>query len=166
MSENIEISRYNNRMPDLPIEENTKDDTHSNYFTSIVWEPMEHFVHAPKDHSLADYYLSREELKKVNWPALRIAWQRHLKRLYETEGKYLDKGNYISRIGWDDDKEGVGGNHIYHNWPPPSEIEEYDESRTHDLSAVKEDYLWLRNEIVTKLGEYGGDFGMPEDLYD
>lgn len=153
-----------NRMPDLPIEENTFDEEHPNFWASIVWERMEHFIHAPKDHDLTD--LSKEELKKVNWPALRIAWQRHLKRLYEIEGQYLDKGNYISRISWDEEGEEKGQNHIYHNWPSPDEIEEYDSSRANDPGLVKEDYYWLRRELISKLGEYGGDFGLPEVLYD
>jgi hypothetical protein len=158
-----EIDTPQNRMPDLPIQENALDEKHPNYWTTIVWEPMEHFIHAPKDHDLR--YLSREELKRVNWPALRVAWQRHLKRLYKIEGRYLDKGNYVSRISWDIEKEETGENHIYHNWEPPEEVEEYDESRSKNIMEIKEDYLWLRNELVSKLGEYNGDFGLPEDLY-
>lgn len=164
MTEHGETDLSHNRMLDLPIEENAVDDSHPNYYTTIVWEPMEHFIHAPKDHDIRD--LSREELKKVNWPALRIAWQRHLKRLYEIEGKYLDKGNYVSRIGWKDEDEKAGKNHIYHNWPPPEEVEEYDEGRSRDPKAITEDYLYLRDELISKLGEYNGDFGLPEDLYE
>ena len=166
MDNELENDVSQNRMPDLPIQENAFDEEHPNYLTTVVWESMEHFIHAPKDHSLSDYHFSKEELRKVNWPALRVAWQRHLKRLYDVEGRYLDKGNYVSRIGLDEDKEESGQNHVYHDWVPPDEIEEYDETRVKDQNIVKEDYYWLRNEIVSKLGEYNGDFGMPDDLYD
>ena len=124
---------------------------------------MEHFIHAPKDHDLRD--LTREELKKVNWPAIKVAWQRHLKRLYEIEGKYLDKGNYVSRIGWDDEVEESGGNHVYHDWEPPEKVEEYDENRAKSPEAVRQDYEYTRQELMDKLGKYNGDFGLPEDLY-
>lgn len=160
-----EREEFDNRMPDLPIQENTSDEDHPNYWTSVVWEPMEHFIHAPADHSLRDYHFEPKDLQKVNWPALKVAWQRLLKRLYEEEGRYLTEGNYISRISWDASREDTGGNYVYHNWSPPEKVEDYDTSRASDPDAVKEDYYWLRNEIIGKLGEYNDDFGLPEDLY-
>src|SRR5512147_2046647 len=114
MAEDLGSDLSKNTMPDLPVKENAWDRGDPNYSTTIVWENMEHFIHAPKDHDLRNF--SRKELKDVNWPAIKVAWQRHLKRLYETEGQYLEQGTYFSRIGWDEAREESGGNYVYHNW--------------------------------------------------
>jgi len=147
---------FKNRLVDLPVRENCADENAPTYMTSVVWEPMEHFIHNP-ERSLTEYRWSYEELRQVDWHAIKIAWQRLWQRWYHQEGLYRI---HLGGDGWSDDRDEIL------DFGEPPESEEYDTSRVGDPKKMKEDYHWVRNELISKFGKYNKDnFGLPEDLY-
>src|SRR5258708_2171134 len=129
MSES-DFNKIPNRLVDLPINENFNDETGPEYMTSVVWEPMEHFIHNP-ERTLTEYGWSKHELKQVNWPAIKIAWQRLWKRWYEQQGEYKI---FLGDEGWDPHpKERIL------NFGNPPEPEEYDPLRNRNPKAIKAD---------------------------
>lgn len=160
MSEVEQPNNYTNRLEDLPIQENFEDENHPNYMTSVVWEPMEHFLHNP-ERSLSEYNWSTEELKKVNWPAIKIAWQRHLYKSYQREGSFAYTV-YLGDKGW-----ASYPTEVSRDYGPADQPEKYDPLRVNNPNDVKTDYHWVRNELISKLGEFNSDnFGLPENLYE
>ncbi|OGM74536.1 hypothetical protein A2382_01475 [Candidatus Woesebacteria bacterium RIFOXYB1_FULL_38_16] len=149
-------TNYENRLVDLPIKENCIDEAAPEFMTSVVWEPMEHFIHNP-ERSLSEYGWSREELKQVNWHAIKIAWQRLWKRWHQEQGGYTV---HLGGDGWSDEIQETL------DFGEPLEAEEYDDSRVGNPEKMKEDYFWVREELINKFGKYNkDDFGLPNDLY-
>jgi len=149
----------------LPIPEAfDADEASSEYMTSVVADPIEHFIHHP-ERSLSEYGWSKQELQKVNWPAIKIMWQNMLKHI--AHNKEIT-GVVVGKNGWGDEGE-EGVEFIEFDFDLPTEAERYNPKRAQDPQAVKDDYQWFRNDLISKVGKYNKHepkFGLPEDLYD
>src|SRR5260221_7766787 len=117
-----EISSSNtNRLVDLPIKENFDDEKKPEYMTSIVWEPFEHLIHNP-ERSLNEYNWTHEELRKVNWSAIKVAWQRMLLRRYREENGSDSYTVFLGDNGWADHPT-----EVKRDYGKPAEPEIYDQ---------------------------------------
>jgi hypothetical protein len=148
----------------LPIPEAFDADEDSpEYMTSVVADPIEHFIHHP-ERTLSEYGWTKKELQKVNWPAIKIMWQNMLKHIAQ-HGDIT--GVTIGKEGWGDEGE-QGVEFVPFDFELPTEAQVYDPTRVSEPELVKKDYLWFRNDLISKVGKYNNDdpkFGLPEDLY-
>jgi len=150
----------------LPILEDFSDDEGPENMTSYIADPLEHFIHHP-ERTLSEYGWSKEKLKSANWPALKIMWQRMLADLIR-HGEI--PGVTIGKDGWGtDDEEGVEFIPFEFDISSIQEAEYYDPKRNLDEQKRREDYLWLRKDLIKRVGKYNKDepqFGLPKDLFD
>ncbi len=147
----------------LPVPENFKDEGSPEFITSIIADPLEHFIHHP-ERTLSEYGLTDDELRSANWSALKIMWQRVL---YQMKKIGLNKV-LIGKEGWAMDGDEDGVRVVAISLDDVGEPEEYDPDRSKDPEAIKEDYLWLREDLIARVGKYNNDlpkFGLPEDLF-
>jgi len=159
-----EFEVINRNLVFLPVPENFEDKGGPEFITSIIADPLEHFIHHP-ERTLSEYKLTGGELRTANWPALKIMWQRVL---YHMKVIGLDKV-ILGKEGWAMDEFEEGARAVAISLDDVSEPEEYDPDRSGDPEAIKEDYLWLREDLIARVGKYNNDvpkFGLPEDLFE
>jgi hypothetical protein len=149
----------NTRLTDLPVPDSDEAYSHGygispQYCAYVSWEPLEHIIHVPNSYTgeLVPTYWD-EYMKRADWNALKVAWQRHIYRFYYE--KEFDSD--LEDGSWPVDH--------YEFWGEPEEPEEYDPIRHTDPITNNEDYLYVKRQIAFLLEErFGISFALPESL--